>query len=211
VALKHIEGEGRRTVRSLAASVRERIARGEAKEAIYAELRPQYYESDALAALIARVPSPADVQAMRPRNACLLGLMYARVGLGLVGIGASLSMGLPDGRHAMEPLFALFRTGLILWLTFGIRTYSWQCYWLLGMVSLYEAVAVTATLVTGAATTAFDWGFGLVALAITSGIAFLALSLKREFYPHLGLYGVKTVGGRFILGPPSSRVASGGH
>ncbi len=63
-----IDGADRGAVRQLAASIRERIARGEAKEAIYAELSPRYIEQDSLALLIARVPSPADVQAMRRRN-----------------------------------------------------------------------------------------------------------------------------------------------
>ncbi len=112
--------------------------------------------------------------------------------------------GHPEGRRTLDAFSLLLRTGLVLGLAVGIRRYHWQCYGVTAALGLYEAVAVLLDLFITTTPTAVERLPELVALATACGMVFLAFALKHESFPHLGIYGVKTVAGQFALGPSRS-------
>lgn len=194
---QHITGKTRK---ALLTEIKSRISSGENRRNIFDDLSAKYVEQDWLAGLIAGVPDPADISKMKKGTAFIVLSLCIYAGIHIISIIINLSPMIAENKKLLFILpMAFFWPAIAIWSAVQVRRYHGASYRIVALITLIlilnnfrgffeKSVDVDLSLILP--------GVVMLMLAVSS---FIAFTIRKKYFPHIGYWGVKKENGVYVL------------
>lgn len=186
---------------ALLPAIRNRISSGENRRTIFDDLSAKYIEQDRIAALIAGVPDSEDIPKLKSRTSFIFLSLCVYAAIHVMSI---LLFMVPTIKANTKLIFILPFTFIwpaaALVCAFQVRRYNGAWYRTAGWLSIMLIFKNLAGILGRKIADPFSLIVSIAVIFMLAASSFVALKVRKEFFPHISFYGVKKEKGIYVLG-----------